>query len=130
MGKVRIGPKDNLEIAQTKTVIKQEPQIIEKIVEVDRFIEVKVPEYITIYKEIPIEKIVEVEKILEREKIVEIPKIQIVEKPYEVVREVYDVSKVIREKQLHEKTKRKLNVVFVALAFSLIINYFLVVSNG
>jgi hypothetical protein len=69
-----------------------EPKVIEKIVEVDKIVEVPVDKIVEVEKivEVPVDKIVEVEKIVEVpvekvvEKIVEVPVEKIVEKIIEV----------------------------------------------
>lgn len=116
-----VPPQPAVEI---KTQVVEVPVIVEKEV----IKEIKVPEYITVIKEVKVEVpvMMEVEKIVE--KIIEIPKIQIVEKPITVTREIYDVKNVIREKQAHDRTKKRLHLAYTILAFSLLINFLMVVK--
>ena len=130
MGTLKIGKSDSKKATAIPT------QIVEKIVEVIKEVEVKVPEYITIIKEekvevpvfyetireVRIEVPVEVIKEIEKEVIIEIPKIQIVEKPIIVTKEIYNIEKLIKEQNAHKQTQKKLYITTVGLAASILLN--------
>lgn len=126
MGKVTVGPG---EIKQVK------PDLIEKIVYVEKRVEVPGPAEV-VYVDKPVmvhvlgperivEKLVEVpgpERVIvkEVEKIVEIPKIQVVEKPYEIIKEVYNIEHVLSEKRKVESLSRKLKICYAIIALTYI----------
>lgn len=142
MGRFHVGPSDesmslreayqanpDAFVAPTlepQPTVEIQTQVVEKIIEVIR--EVKVPEYITVIKEVRVEVpvMMEVEKIVER--IVEVPSIRVVEKPMPVIREVYDVTQVLLEKKAHDRTKRKLHITTIVLAFCLILTMIMAVK--
>lgn len=124
-GKPSLRKQEVIQVAEDtpiREIIKE--VIVEKIVEikVPEYIEVKVPDYITVIREEKIEVPVFHEVIREVEKIVEVPRIQVVEKPVEIIKEVYDISKLIQEKVAHKRTKTKLRFAYVAIAVMLIIS--------
>lgn len=132
MGKVFVEKKTSTSnsskgIAIPTTVIEKPIEIIKEIVrEVEVIKEVKVPEYITVIKEEKIEVPVFHEVVKEVEKIVEVPKIQIVEKPIYITKEVYNIEKYLKEVNLHNYTKKLLNITTVLLVISLIANIVLI----
>lgn len=131
MGRVTIGSgATSRRYPTTEGAYAAAPQVVEveRIVEVEKIVEVKVPEYITVIREerveVPVIQYIEVPV----EKIVEVPKIQVVEKPVYITHEVYDVTKVLLEKKAHDRTKRRMDIACIILAFSLIANFLLAVK--
>lgn len=144
MGKINIGPSQQAtiihqpglpidEILNTGLVVPETiyiPEIKEVIVEKEVEVIKYVPEYITIEKIVEVVKEVKVPEYITVEKIIEIPRIQIVEKPYEVIKEVINISKVMEEKNSHDITKNKLKRSHIVICGLIVLNLLTAVLHG